>query len=226
MARTFTVTELEARIRRRSDTENDPFFSSAEIIDFIDSAYCKLYDLIVSRYQNYYLSSQSVTAVAGQADYALPSDFYKSVGVDQFDGGQTYTLQPFSFNERNNTPVQNGFNSVFRYHLRQGNLTLIPTPNGTQSFTLWYVPAPVKVTSGAQVLDGFAGWEEYVLMDACVAVRKKQDLDASGFEGERMMAEKRVLEMAQERDAGFPKKVTDVALLNVDRALLRYWDGA
>jgi hypothetical protein len=226
MARTFTVTELEARIRRRSDTENDPFFVSAEIIDLIDSAYCKLYDLVVSRFQNYYLSSSSITSVSGEADYSLPADFYKSVGLDLVEpGGVPYTLAPFNFNERNIVPAQSAFSPTFRYLLKQSVVTLIPTPDAVRTFTLWYVPAPAKLTTGAQTVDGIAGWEEYVLNDACVAIRKKQDLDASGFEGERMLAEKRILEMAQERDAGFPKKVTDVTMLNLDRSLWRYVEG-
>ncbi len=228
MARTFTVTEIESRARNRSDTVNDPFFSSAELIEYIDTGYCKLYDLLVSRFQNYFLTSSAITTVAGQSDYTLPADFYKLQGLDQLDGTQTYTLLPFNFNERNQQNAQTVPlypTPLFRYVLKSSVLTLLPTPSDTKTLTLWYTPAPVKITAGNQTIDGIAGWEEYVVNDVCVQIRKKQDLDASGFEGERALAEKRILEMGQERDAGFPKKVTDVTLLNFDRSLWRYLDG-
>ena len=61
MARTFTVSELITLIRERSNTERSNFVTDEEVIRLIDQAYTKLYDLIVSKFENYYIDEYSFT---------------------------------------------------------------------------------------------------------------------------------------------------------------------
>ena len=56
---TFTEATLRSRARRMADMENSTFVSDAEIRDYINSAYAELYDLVIEKYEDYYVSSTS-----------------------------------------------------------------------------------------------------------------------------------------------------------------------
>ena len=217
MARTFTAAELETLIRERSDTVGNNFVTSSEIIRLIDKAYTKLYDMIVSKFENYYLSQTQFSSTSGVQDYTLPADFYKLLGVDQTNApGKPLTLRPLNFNERNryNTDLFSVTQmSTYKYRVAGNLITIIPQPSAGILYTLFYVPAPIKIANNTDVIDGIAGWEDYVILDASVQILNKMQLDSNAVAQERALAERRVMHMATERDAGFPEKVTDVSTL-------------
>jgi len=84
---------------------------------------------------------------------------------------------------------------------------------------MWFVPAPVKITSAAQEIDGIAGWEEVVTLTAAIQIMNKQELDASALKREQAEAMERVITMATERDAALPERVTDLSVVNEQLAL-------
>lgn len=227
MARTFTVAELITRIRERSNTERSNFVTDDEIIRYIDQAYTKLYDLIVSKFENYYIAEHSFTTDGVNQFYDLPADFYKLVGIDQLQntsgsGDNALTVRPFNFNERNrynNILFAVTAAAFYRYLIQGSKIKILPQPSVGITFKLWHIPAPAKITTSAQVIDGIAGWEEVVILTAAVQIMNKQELDSSALKREQLEAMDRVITMATERDAALPERVTDLSVINEQLAL-------
>ena len=227
MARTFTVAELITRIRERSNTERSNFVTDDEIIRYIDQAYTKLYDLIVSKFENYYIAEHSFTTDGVNQFYDLPADFYKLVGIDQLQntsgsGDNALTVRPFNFNERNrynNILFAVTAAAFYRYLIQGTKIKILPQPSAGITFKMWHIPAPAKITTSAQVIDGIAGWEEVVILTAAVQIMNKQELDSSALKREQLEAMDRVITMATERDAALPERVTDLSVINEQLAL-------
>lgn len=227
MARTFTVSELITRVRERSNTERSNFVTDDEIIRYIDQGYTKLYDLIVSKFENYYISDYSFQTTGSTQFFDLPADFYKMVGLDQFQnfsgsGENALTVRPFNFNERNrynNILFAVTAAAFYRYLIQGTKIKILPQPDAGITFKMWYVPAPVKITTTAQTIDGIAGWEEVVILTAAIQVMNKQELDSSALKLEQREAIDRVITMATERDAALPERVTDLSVVNEQLAL-------
>jgi hypothetical protein len=227
MARTFTVSELITLIRERSNTERSNFVSDTEIIRLIDQAYTKLYDLIVSKFENYYIDEHSFTTDGTNQFYDLPANFYKLVGLDQLQntsgsGDNALTVRPFNFNERNrynNILFAVTAAAFYRYLIQGTKIKILPQPSAGIQFKMWFIPAPVKITSEAQTIDGISGWEEVVTLTAAIQIMNKQELDATALKREQAEAIDRVMTMATERDAALPERVTDLSVVNEQLAL-------
>ena len=227
MARTFTVSELITLIRERSNTERSNFVTDEEVIRLIDQAYTKLYDLIVSKFENYYIDEYSFTTDGINQFYDLPTNFYKMVGLDQLQntsgsGDNALTVRPFNFNERNrynNILFAVTAAAFYRYLIQGSKIKILPQPDSGIQFKMWFVPAPVKITLAAQEIDGIAGWEEVVTLTAAIQIMNKQELDASALKREQAEAMERVITMATERDAALPERVTDLSVVNEQLAL-------
>lgn len=227
MARTFTVSELITRIRERSNTERSNFVTDDEIIRYVDQGFTKLYDLIVSKFENYYISEHNFTTDGLNQFFDLPADFYKMVGLDQFQnfsgsGTNALTVRPFNFNERNrynNILFAVTAAAFYRYLIQGSKIKILPQPDSGITFKMWYIPAPTKITNTAQIIDGIAGWEEVVVLFAAVQIMNKQELDSTALKREYMEAVDRVITMATERDAALPERVTDLSVINEQLAL-------
>lgn len=227
MARSFTVSELITRIRERSNTERSNFVTDDEIIRYIDQGYTRLYDLIVSKFENYYINDYSFQTTGSTQFFDLPADFYKMVGLDQFQntsgsGDNALTVRPFNFNERNrynNILFAVTAAAFYRYLIQGSKIKILPPPDAGITFKMWYIPAPTKITSTAQQIDGIAGWEEVVVLYAAVQIMNKQELDSTPLKREYAEAVDRVITMATERDAALPERVTDLSVVNEQLAL-------
>lgn len=227
MARTFTVSELITRVRERSNTERSNFVTDDEIIRYIDQAYTKLYDLIVSKFENYYIDEHSFVTDGVTQFFDLPATFYKMVGLDQLQnasgsGDNALTVRPFNFNERNrynNILFAVTAAAFYRYLIQGSKIKILPQPSAGITFKMWYIPAPAKLTSTAQTVDGIAGWEEVVILTAAIQIMNKQELDSSALKREQQEAVDRVITMASERDAALPERVTDLSVVNEQLAL-------
>ena len=215
--KTVTLLSLRNQARQRADMENSTFVSDSELNTYINASAAELYDLLIGVYEDYKLTSQNIAVVPGTDTYTLPTDFYKLRGVDLvLDSlGNAVTLKPFNFQERNSylfTPTWNVVGlSYLRYHMQGNSIRFVPVPNTAQSIKLWYIPAISTLSLDADLLDGVNGFEEYVVIDAAIKMRTKEETDTSELERQKALMITRVNAMAANRDAGNPEKVADVS---------------
>lgn len=219
MATTMTLTELIAAARQRSDMVNSQFCTDAEFTSYINQSYFELYDLLVQKYgDNYYVKNPAYTFTTNGTSfmYALPTDFYKMLGLDLALSNSTdsyVTIRPFMFADRNRYAVPN-FQSFYgvtnlRYRVNGNNLWLTPTPAANQTLRLWYVPKMATLTAGSDTVDGVSGWTEYIVVDAAMKALVKEESDISALMADKQMLIQRIESAAENRDAGSPPKVTD-----------------
>jgi hypothetical protein len=223
MADVVNVSDLIVSARRRANMENTQFVTDAEVITYLDQAYRKFYNLIVTDFENWFVSETSFATVDGTDEYNLPTDFYKLLGVDLVDAsGRAFTLRPFELSERNRI-VHTWIGKPVRYILKGTNIKLVPVPSGgAQTIKILYVPSPTAITSSAQTLEVFNGFDEYICLDAAIRMLMKEESDTALLERERAYMEQQINDLMRGRDGGFPKRVTDLATLN-DRSFFRWW---
>lgn len=210
-----TLAQLKERARQRSDMENSNFVSDAELTSYINSSVAELHDLLIGAYgEDYFLSEDTFSTVAGTADYALPDDFYKLRGVDiSLNGSDYITAKKFNFNERNrNTDVTWGTRSAphFRYRLMGSNIKFSPVPQSAASIKIWYVPTATALTVDADQYDDLNQYSEYVVVDAAIKMLQKEESDVTVLMNQKMALKRRLEEMANNRDIGQPESVRDI----------------
>lgn len=218
MARSVSLTTLLTRVRQRADIENATArFTDAEITDHINEAIAEFYDVVRASWgEDYFRSSFPITTVSGQLVYSLPADFLSLISVDVMLGSLAVASgRPFMENERNwlrSFPTALWIvGDRFYYRLAASNITLQTAPSG-YSISLNYIPTPPKLATGGDTVDGIAGWEEYVVLDAAIkCMLKDQDMEmVAALEQRKAGIKARIDTMATERDAGQTSRVQDV----------------
>ncbi len=63
-------------------------------------------------------------------------------------------------------------------------------------------------------INGISGWEEYVVIDAAIKAKIKQEEDYSALADQKMAMKKRIEDMSEGRDAGQAHHVSDVMSIN------------
>ena len=212
MAKTITLSELRQQVRERADMVNSLFVTDSEITTYINQSASALHDMLVQKFGNdYYLSSSSLSIQSGVDLYSLPADFYKLTGIDVvLSSGRSTPLKRFGWDDRNRAGHAAVGSVNFRYRVQGTQIRLSPTPSANHTAILWYVPTVATLSSGTDVLDGVNGWEEFVVVDAAIKCKEKEESDTRILERQRQRLELRIEEAAENRDAGEPITVRDV----------------
>ncbi len=218
---TTTLQNLVDRTRQRADMEGSTFVSDTEVIGYINVAMAEIHDILVDRYEDYYVSSQQFTLPADNPG-ALPNEFYKALGVDFNTGGTTYRLRRFSFQERNvyNSPAMvAGRVTNTLYAIQGAEIKFIPSPTVSGTATLFFVPeAQQFATSGSGFMDATVvtkapavafGYEEYVVVDAAIKCLQKEESDVQMLMVQKQQLKERIENAASNRDQGEPTAITD-----------------
>ena len=215
-----TLSELRARARRLVDAVGNNFFSDAEINDYLNTGLGELHDLLVLKFEDYYVSSISFNMASDTSSYSLQSiglnNLYKLLGVDLKQGSETVRVPRYSFQERNTFKSSQALYSDrghtnHRYSLTGNNINFIPTPTSSDEVTLWYVPKYTKLVNDSDSVDGSiaSNWEDYAVYSAAIKMRQKEETSVTSLEREQEKITARIEEAARNRDAGEPMGITD-----------------
>lgn len=221
--------DLMAKCRQRVDMTNSKFVTDLELIGYINLAMADLHDILVTSYEDYYISDTDY-AVPGSNPGTLPADFYKALGVDlsmngSFDGSSiTYRLRPYSFQERNaySNPLMTAavFTNTF-YNIRGNEIHFIPNPTVGGVIRLYYIPEAsyfvedmslpeynkeIKDIAPAVAI----GWEEFLILSTCVKMVMKEEGDPSALYKLLGDVRKRLMVVTQNKDAGESTSISDV----------------
>lgn len=208
-----TLESLREQVRQRADMVNSEFVSDSELNQYISDSYAELYDLLVLKFEDYYLTESTFTVASGAESYTLPTDFYKLRGVDKDLGSGDYVeLRPFNFIDRNKDPVYEAYNGVcsVRYRILGSTLRFTPADQAPGDYRLWYVPRFTALTTDASTVDGVNGWEVYIVTDAAIKCLQKEESDVSVLMALKADLRARIEAAGAERDAGYPDRIVDV----------------
>jgi len=195
-----TLLSLRNQAKQQSDMVNSSFITDAEWNTYIQNSYLELYGLIVENFGNDYFTQAPATGYTFTTDginqfFALPTDFFKLLGVDVQISAPGYwaSLKMFTFADRNRLSVTN---------------TQIPMAG--QTIRMFYVPRATIPTADVDTIDGVNGWEEYITVDACMKARGKEESDVSVFAARKAALLQRLEAEVNNRDAGSPAVIGDV----------------
>jgi hypothetical protein len=212
-----TLEQLKIEARQRADMENSDFVSDSELTSYINGSLAELHDLLIAAYcEEYVMNEQLITTTTNQLKYALPADFYKLRGVDVKTnvGDGWSTVKRFNFNRRNQASNTYAFDLLglpyLEYRLVGSNILLNRIPSPTTTLRLWYYPKVVKLVADSDTFDDVNGYAEYVILDAAIKMKEKEESDVRVLAGQKQAMKQRIEAMAQNRDANEPESVSDV----------------
>ena len=147
MSDLVSLSELEVLVRQRADMINSKFVSESEVNSYINHSWSELYDILASKSAaDYFLSTSEFTLSSSQISYDLPSDFYKSRGVDLSIGSDVIPIRRYNWAERSRS-TQYNIASQYRYRIQGNKIVFNPSPAGNSVVSLHYIPSPRKMQS-------------------------------------------------------------------------------
>jgi hypothetical protein len=216
MANSSSVNTLVTEIRQRVDRVNATNLNdAAELKPWVKQSAARLYEIMVSRWKDWYTISSVMSLTNGVSSYPLPADFRAMGEVYMFyqAGNVRRPLSPFTKRQRGqyNNPLYLALNQwPLRYQLQREKIIFDPAPtaNYTNVIELNYIPQYSSPVSDDVPLDPVLpnGWEEWIVLDVCIKIAQKfrlQDM-AQAFTAERKEIEKNIVAGAAVRDAEAP----------------------
>lgn len=220
-----TLGSIRLQAQQRCDFVNNTYITTAEWNSYINASMFELYDILVQKFGNDYFvgipytftTANGVNTATQSSTYNLPGDFFKGlrteVALNPGDPNSWVTLRQFEFIQGNlwNFPNVYTFYGLtnLRYRFNGNNLMIVPIPSSGQTIRIWYVPRSATLINDTDTLDGFSGWEEYIVTDACIKALTKEESDCSVFLAQKAALLQRINEAAENRNIGEPETVSD-----------------
>lgn len=193
MARTFTAAQLESRLRKMTDTQNDTHLTEAEMFEYLSAAQAETIDKLIQLGAGEFLTKkQTFSTVANQSDYPLSTvfsagDFYKLLSIQAQVNGRWVPL---------------------RRVVRESSYVLLPPAASGIQLRANYLPYSTKISAGTDVVDGINGFEEHTLATAAISVKAKKEEDTSPYEKLKARQEAR-MELQAKRDVNEPRRIVE-----------------
>jgi len=220
------LAELKDKARQRSDMENSNFVSDAELTTYINDSIAELHDLMIQAYDaDYFTQDYEFSTTSNVDTYSLPTDFYKLRGVDvRINNDNWQTVKPYNFNERNRNTDGVVWDLLglpaIRYRIVGANIKFTPKPTQNADIRMWYTPVATQLVNDTDSLDDLNAYAEYVVVDAAIKMRTKEESDTTEFVRQKAEMRDRILNMAKNRDSGSSATISDVTAENDS---LLYW---
>ncbi len=227
---------LRLQAQQRCDRVGSNFVTLPEWNTYISSSYKELYDIIIQKFGNdwYVKTPYSYTTSGDQQLYPLPPDFYHlllaEVALNPSDPNSWVTIKKFERIQQNLWNFPNIYNfygiTNIRYRLTDSNIQLVPQSQAGQTLRIWYAPRPNSLMADTDVIDGVSGWEEYIIVDACIKALAKEESPVDVFMQQKQELIKRIESAAENRDIGEPELVSDSKLRNFAWSESDGWYGS
>lgn len=204
-------------IRARCDLESTTFESETSLEIHINDAAAVLHDLLIAAAgSNYAVERASFNTQAGSPVYTIPdSNFYKLIRMEYAIDGLAYPLSPFEEEDAILDTNGNAWGPGWlpRYQLSlnassQWRIRFDPTPASVYAVNLIYHTKPPEyLTDQDSVSIPFA---DYLVVEACIRIKDKEDRDTARLERERAMIQKRIEDWGATFDRANPHQTIDV----------------
>ena len=233
----LSLYEIRQRSQQRADRQNSQFVTTNEWNFFINQAMYELYDLLIAVYEDYFLAPRARFIVQGQPIFSyplpdglvpfmdqnnntfIPAPFYKLIGVDlslNTAANAFVTVNHYETISRNNFVYPNTASTIYgvfnlQYHVFGNNIEFIPTPSANQVIQLLYIPRLPDMLKDTDISTlGFSGWLQYAIIRAAKYALDKEESPTDHLDSELLFLKTRIEEMANNRDAGEPHRISNV----------------
>src|ERR1700675_5025818 len=84
------MSDLINQVRLACDILTDNHVTDEEILSYLNNSLSELYGIIVTSFEDYYVTSLTFSLIATDDGYTLPSDYFKTLRLDRsLDGSST-----------------------------------------------------------------------------------------------------------------------------------------
>jgi hypothetical protein len=208
---------LKQIIRQRCDLENTTFETESELDNLINDCAAVLHDLLISCAGSGYASaSLGVTTVAGTQEYSIAStDLYRpnriSITFDDIDYPLSRLETEGSIVSRVATSWGPGNLPLYRMTLGSDSLWTImfdPPPDSVRTVSITYNKAPPVYVSDSDWVS--IPYVDYLIVEACIRIKDKEDRDTLRMERERAAIQKRIEDWGATFDRAQPFQTIDI----------------
>jgi hypothetical protein len=157
LAREYLKDELDPSRSFPDDTST--FFKDTTLIRFFQSEQKRLQNKLVQSFENYFVTSTTISIVADQEDYGIPSATIKILRIEDIEEPKNpVALTPISFNQKDSlsgSPLVSYSNMGVGgfYAIRGDSIILrpIPTRSKPDALKMYYVKEIEDITSATSV---------------------------------------------------------------------------
>lgn len=204
---TETLANLRTRIRGRADQDNIglDFITDPILTSMINESYREYYDLVLESHADHYLAAPvSFTLASNVNTYALSNltRFYRLRGIDRVEGSEYTALRRYNNQQRNES-------RRLSYRVMGADIFFQPPESAPGSYRAWYIPEPAALAADGDTVDGFNGWEAWIVADVCSKIAAKAEEDPAPFVRDRDRVAERIRRAAADRDEGEPEVIGD-----------------
>lgn len=158
----YTFLEAYQKIQREMDIEEEDFVDVADLQDFFNEAIDEAEAIILNLREDYFLTSEYITLVSGQADYSLPTDIYanKIRLIYYDDGNKRYPIKRAKLEETAYLDKY-GDSGYYMYTIQNDDAVNGPkivfhpasTENSSQNAKIWYIRNANRVENSTDRID-------------------------------------------------------------------------
>lgn len=175
MARSVLGSEMIARVRYITDTENDTHLSDPELYKLLTAAVPKTWDKILAHgLGGEFIKTATFTTVANQINYSLSASIWTVAPAGAAALSDFYKVQTLYVNDGTGL-----FRPVNR--VSPNEQYALHGPSTAIGMKLCYVPCAPTFSTGAESFDGINGWEEHAIQLVAIEVKKKKEDDVGQY---------------------------------------------
>jgi hypothetical protein len=217
MANAACINDLVLKVRQRADQINSTTYDDAtELKPWLRDSLSQLYEILVSRWQDYYTVARPISLIAGQLAYSLPADFRALDSVWMlYNAGQARTqLEQFEQDELDQLCMPKSFssfaNAPCKYRVIRNLLYILPAYgiDVRNAIEIFYVPQYQKPLLDYTSLDDVLpnGWDEWIVLDMLEKMAVKTRLiDVASVGNSKSQMQTRLLAAASIRTGTAPR---------------------
>lgn len=192
MARTVTLGDLATRVRYEADLVNNQFVTDTMLYQFISDSYTLLYNKLLRADPERYMREQFPT-LDSEGEFEADSDYYGTINLDWSENSNdgVYVNVPRAWGVENNRYdhdiTNSGVPSAWHpiYNTATPNtpkFRVLPKPDARYQIRHKYTVAPAVLSTSTDTIDGIAGWEEYIVIDAAIKCRIREETSTGALE--------------------------------------------
>jgi len=193
------------------------FVTSPALLRLVQSSARRLGGMLVRTFgDQLFARTATLSTQVGLDLVSLPEDFSTLTSLHWIDGNCAHLLErthTTDYKELAQAWSDSDFfwfsNQKSKYVLEANTIRFVPPPSAVYAIRCAYQTG-LKVETITDILQGGAGWSDWLVADICEAVRIREQKDASDFMMRKAKIEQDLLSQARNRDGNGVKQVRDV----------------
>lgn len=220
----ITLAQLRKQFYNRFDAGAQNYIQVDEANTLINEAAAHLHNWLVTEAEYLIWNETKISLVPGVSDYPFPENVQKLLKLfgPGYDAASASTptwmplqrIMPQEYRGGN----MGALNTIqpfwpHGYMLMGQTLRIMPTPQQAHELLMWYVPVYTDLVEDTDALElsAIPGWQEFVVNQAVIGARIKEESDVAPLERRQQIIMGLMQASMINRDMGQPQHVVDVS---------------